>query len=117
MSPPSTASLPADARMYYPGSTVLSVHQINPAESVVGLRAPANVAESTLLSWYETNVASHGWTASYVTNHLVVARAPNQPGARMIVLVTLDLGTMNETSFVRDYSITYNDPLLWLPKR
>jgi hypothetical protein len=75
------------------------------------------VAEATLLSWYQAKVATNGWLASYVTDHLVVARAPNQPGARMIVLVTLDLGTRDETSFVRDYSITYNDPLLWVPKQ
>jgi len=93
------------------------VHQINLAESVVGLSAPADVAESTFLSWYEASVASHGWRASYVTGHLVVADAANQPGARMIVLVTSVLGTRDEMSFVRDYSITYNDPLLWLPKR
>ncbi|SRR5258708_38359666 len=107
----------ADARIYYPGSTVLWVHRINPAESAVGLSAPPDVAESTLLSWYEAKVASHGWGASYVTDHLVVARAPNQPGARMIVLATLDLGTMDGRSFVRDYWITYNDPLLWVPKQ
>src|SRR5258708_25197745 len=76
--PPSTASLPADSRIYYPGSMVLSVHQINLAESVVGLRAPAGVAESTFLSWYKTKIAAHGWNASYVAEHLVVADAVNQ---------------------------------------
>ncbi len=96
---------------------VLSVHQINLAESVVGLRAPAGVAESTFLSWYKTKIAAHGWNASYVAEHLVVADAVNQPGARMIVLVTSALGTADGRSFARDYSVTYNDPLLWLPKR
>ncbi len=55
---PPTRSLPADARLYYPGSSVLTVGEINQGESIVGLTAPTNVLESTLMSWYVAKVSA-----------------------------------------------------------
>jgi hypothetical protein len=110
---PSTSSLPADARLYYPGSSVVTVGVVNRGESIVGLSAPTKVLESTLMSWYETKVRPRGWTVTHRDDHILVIAAPFQPGARMIVLVNRDLETTDGQAFVQDYSVTYNDPRLW----
>lgn len=99
---------PFDSSLYYPGSTLQAGDRFDAAESVVALRAKSGVAEATLMDWYRTTAKARGWKEVYAGPHVLLFDTPTQPGARLIVLVTLVVG--DGPGYVQAYSITYNDP-------